>query len=217
VLLVEDDPALLEELRAELARAGYHVDVARTGQEARARTAASDCDAVVLDARIASGDAYAVCPALHDGGVWRPVLMLAGAAGLDERLRAFEAGADSWLGLPLAVPELLARLRALLRRADPAVLDVAGVRLEVVPRTVCRAGREIALSPREFLVLERLMRHAGRPVSRQVLLDHAWAGQAVAPNTVDVYVGYVRRKLRAAGGPELVHTARGAGCVFEAR
>jgi two-component system, OmpR family, response regulator len=219
VLLVEDDARLSSALARGLRGEGYAVDVAGDGDEAVVQARVYDYDLVILDVMLPGTDGVSVCRMLRDAGRWSPVLMLTARAGVADRIRGLDAGADDYLIKPFAFGELVARVRALLRRGAPErpVVLVAGD-LEVDParRSVMRAGQRVALSAREFAVLEYLARRAGQVVSRSELLDHVWdRNYEGSTNIVDVYVGYLRRKLENPFGRPLIRTVRGAGYVIE--
>jgi two-component system OmpR family response regulator len=215
VLVVEDDAKLVRALARGLAQEGYVVDVACTGDEALAQAAQHDYEAILLDVMLPGIGGYDVCRALRRTDRWLPVLMLTARADVADRIEGLDAGADDYLVKPFDFGELLARVRALIRRGPaerPAVLEVDGLRVDPVGRAVTCAGEHVELSPREFAVLEFLARHAGQPVSRTQLLEHVWTDhQEPSPNLVDVYVGYLRRKLGRRAEPDLIRTVRGVG------
>jgi two-component system, OmpR family, response regulator len=214
LLIVEDDAKLVRALRVGLEREGYEVDAAETGDAALALADESDYDAIVLDLMLPGLDGFAVCQALRRDGRWMPVLMLTARAGVADRIRGLDAGADDYLVKPFDFGELLARLRALLRRGPverPAIVLVGDLRIDSTTRVVSRAGEEIELTAREYDVLEFLARRPGRVVSRSELLDQIWVDYDGSPNIIDVYVGYLRKKL----GRALIRTVRGSGFVLE--
>src|SRR3954470_8719123 len=213
LLLVEDEPKMAAAIARGLRREGYAVDVADNRDAALLNARVYDYDAVVLDVRIPGPDGFEVCRALRGEDHWPPVLMLTARDGVDDRVRGLDSGADDYLVKPFAFGELLARLRALPRRAPadrPTALAVDGVELDPATHTVTHTGRRVELSPREFSLLEYLMRHPGEVLSRSRLIEHVWDENYYgSTNVVDVYVGYLRRKL----GRELIRTVRGAGYV----
>src|SRR3954468_13167635 len=216
LLLVEDDAKMVRALERGLQHDGYEVDVACTGEEALAHLERTGYDGVVLDVMLPGVDGFVVCETLRRRDPWLPVLMLTARSEVGHRIRGLDAGADDYLVKPFDFGELLARLRALVRRGT-AVLEVGDLRIEPLTRVVTRAGEVVDLSPREFAVLEFLAQRAGTPVSRGELLEQVWADSAPgSANVVDVYVGYLRRKL---DGPEvtpLIRTVRGVGFMLEA-
>jgi two-component system OmpR family response regulator len=216
LLLVEDDAKLVRALERGLEQEGYAVDAAVTGEQALERAGAQEYDAVLLDVMLPGIDGFAVCEELRRTDRQIPILMLTARAEVAHRIRGLDAGADDYLVKPFDFGELLARLRALVRRGT-AVLEVGDLRIEPLTRVVTRAGEVVDLSPREFAVLEFLAQRAGTPVSRGELLEQVWADSAPgSANVVDVYVGYLRRKL---DGPEvtpLIRTVRGVGFMLEA-
>jgi two-component system OmpR family response regulator len=221
LLLVEDDVKLVRALARGLRREGHTVDVALNGDDALARAGAAQYDALILDVMLPGADGFSVCETLRRNERWMPVLMLTARADVGDRIRGLDAGADDYLVKPFDFGELLARLRALTRRSPsdrPAARGVGDLRFDADTRVVTRAGREIELTAREFAVLEALARDAGQVVPRTRLLDEVWAeDRDVSPNIVDVYVGYLRRKLDPPSGPSLIRTVRGVGFLLESR
>lgn len=219
LLIAEDDVKLSTALARGLRAEGYAVDVAASGDEALLQARVYDYDAVILDVMLPGPDGIAVCDALRREGRWSPVLMLTARDGVRDRIRGLDAGADDYLIKPFDFGELVARVRALLRRGAPerpAVLTAADLSLDPAARTVTRSGRAIELTAREFAVLEFLVRHAGEVVTRAQLLDHVWDQNFEgSTNIVDVYVGYLRRKLEDPASSPLIRTVRGAGYVIE--
>jgi two-component system, OmpR family, response regulator len=221
LLVVEDDVKLVRALERGLQREGYTVDVARSGDDALSQARARVYDAVILDVMLPGIDGFAVCREMRREGRWLPVLMLTARAEVSDRIGGLDAGADDYLVKPFDFGELLARLRALLRRGgrDGAqVLEIGDLRIDPESRVVTRAGREVELTGRELAVLELLARHAGQVVSREQLLEEVWEeGYDGSPNIVDVYIGYLRRKLERPPGRRLIRTVRGAGFLLELR
>ena len=211
VLLVDDEERMVAALRRGLAAEGFVVDSAPDGRTGLALARDGDFDAVVLDVMLPGLSGYEVVRRLRAAGNWVPVLMLSAKDGEFDQADALDDGADDYLTKPFSFVVLLARLRALLRRgatARPSILTVGELTLDPAAPRVWVAGNEVELTPREFAMLEYLMRHPGRAIGKVELLDHAWDhGGAVAPNAVEVYAGYLRRKI---GGDRLV-TVRGAG------
>jgi len=219
LLLVEDDRKLVRALERGLRAEGYDVAVAYTGEDALLQAGQQDYDAVVLDLMLPGVDGFAVCEELRRRPDWLPVLMLTARSEVADRIRGLDAGADDYLVKPFDFGELLARLRALVRRSPAervATLEVGELWLDSATRMVTRAGREVELTAREFQVLELLARRAGHVVSRPELLEEIWEdGSDGSPNVVDVYIGYLRKKLEDPSGPQLIRTVRGVGFVLE--
>ncbi len=215
ILIVEDEVKMARAIRRGLEHEGWTADVAADGDEGLARASNETYDAVVLDVMLPRRDGFAVCEALRARGRWVPVLMLTARDAVDDRIRGLDVGADDYLVKPFAFGELLARLRALIRRGPserPQVLCVGDVELDPAAHAVTRAGQAVELSAREFALLEYLMRHPGEVVSRTRLLDHVWDYEyGGGSNVVDVYVGYLRRKLERPFGRPFIRTVRGVG------
>jgi two-component system OmpR family response regulator len=216
ILLVDDDPKLARALAKGLRAHAYAVDVASDSDAALLRAAVYDYDVVLLDVMLPGRDGFAVCRALRERGVAAPVLMLTARDAVDDRIRGLDAGADDYLPKPFDFGELLARIRALLRRApverEPE-LRAGALMVDPATHAVTLDGRAIELTAREFAVLEYLIRRPGEVVTRTALLEHVWDENFDgSTNVVDVYVGYLRRKLRA----PLIATVRGVGFRLDA-
>jgi two-component system OmpR family response regulator len=218
VLVVEDELKMASLLRRGLIEEGYAVDVARTGNDALWMAQAAEYDAVVLDLMLPGIDGIEVCRRLRAEGVWTPVLMLTARDAVEDRVAGLDAGADDYLPKPFSFVELLARLRALVRRGAaerPAVLEVGDLRLDPATRQVWRGESEIQLSGKEFAILETFMRRPGQVLSRYQLLEHAWDyGYENRSNVVDVYVRYLRDKIDRPFGRDSIETVRGVGYRF---
>jgi two-component system response regulator MprA len=217
VMVVEDDDALRAALGRALRLEGYAVQEATDGARALAQLASLRADVVVLDVMMPGIDGLTVCQRLRAMGDRTPVLLLTARDLVADRVQGLKAGADDYLTKPFAVDELLARVQALIRRSYPdhdAVLSVADLSLNPRTRVVQRGGRAIELTRTEFGLLEVLMLNAGIVMSRDVLRERLWGyGESLGSNTLDVYVGYLRRKTEEGGEPRLIHTVRGVGFV----
>jgi two-component system, OmpR family, response regulator MprA len=219
VLVVDDDPAVRDSLRRSLAFNGYEVDVAADGEEALLRLGSQRPDAVVLDVMMPRLDGLATCRALRAAGDDVPVLMLTARDEVSDRVAGLDAGADDYLPKPFALEELLARLRALLRRtvrsaADEDQLRLADLTLDPGTRDVRRGDRPIRLTRTEFSLLELLLRHPRQVLTRDRILEEVWGYDfPTTANSLEVYVGYLRRKTEAEGESRLIHTVRGVGYV----
>ncbi|WP_086838410.1 response regulator transcription factor [Amycolatopsis kentuckyensis] len=218
LLVVDDDPDVRESLRDSLEFEGYAVDTAADGERALYRLAADPPpDLAVVDVLMPGVDGLEVCRRLRAGGQRLPVLMLTARDGLGDRITGLDAGADDYLVKPFALEELLARLRALLRHKAPdprrEPLRHADLVLDPVTREVTRNGRPITLTPTEFELLREFLYAPRRVLTRAHLQQRVW-GHPPGANTLDVYVGYLRRKTEAAGGDRLLHTVRGVGFVL---
>lgn len=215
VLLVEDEAKLAALMARGLTERGDVVDVVGTGAEALRSARAGEYDVVLLDVRLPDVDGFEVCRRLRRERVWTPVLMLTARTAVADRITGLDSGADDYLGKPFAFQELLARMRALARRGPvprPTELEVGDLRLDPAARRVWRGSTEVALSSREFALLEALMRRPGQVLNRDELLGLVWGERReVASNVVDVYVGYLRAKIDRPFGLNSLHTVRGAG------
>jgi two-component system response regulator MprA len=208
ILVVEDDPRLAATLRRVLVAEGHDIELAGDGNDALRRARERPFDLVVLDIMLPGLDGISVCRRLRAGGAV-PILMLTALGGTAERVRGLDSGADDYLVKPFAYEELLARTRALLRRAAPSDrLGFADLRLEPASHTAWRGDRAIELTTTEFDLLQHFLRHPRQVLSREQLIDAVWRGEADSDNVVAVYIGYLRHKL---GEPRLLHTVRGAG------
>lgn len=213
ILVAEDDRAVRESVERALAYEGYDVVTAPEGAEAIQRVLNDKPDAVVLDVMMPNVDGVEVCRRLRAVGVRTPILMLTARAELSDRVAGLDAGADDYLSKPFALEELLARLRALLRRtslaANDDVLRVADLSLDPAAREVRRGSNRIELTKTEFALLELLMANAGIVLLRSQIYERVWDYDfGPTSNSLEVYVGYLRRKL---GEPKLIHTVRGVG------
>jgi len=221
VLLVEDDREIADLLERASRRVGWATDVAGTAASALEAAAHAEYDVVVLDLGLPDTDGLEVCRQLRREGRAVPILVLTARGGLTDRITGLDAGADDYLTKPFAVGELMARLRALVRRPAAVrspMLQVADVQLDPATRRVVRADREIELTAREFALLEFLMRNEGEVLSRARILDNVWDDNFdPVGNAVDVLVGRVRRKLDPSGELPLIHTVRGAGYQLSSR
>ena len=215
VLVVEDEVKMAALLRRGLEEEGMAVDVAVSGEDAMPRAEATDYDAIVLDVMLPGTDGFETCRRMRESGVWAPVLMLTARDAVDDRVAGLDGGADDYLTKPFSFSELLARLRALARRGPverPAELAAGGLGMDPATRQVWRGEAAIALSAKEFCLLEVFMRRPGEVLSRFQLLEHAWDyDYENRSNVVDVYVRYLRRKIDEPFGTDTIETIRGAG------
>lgn len=218
ILVVDDDHAVRESLRRSLTFNGYQVELAEDGLAALTSISASRPDAVVLDVMMPRLDGLETCRRLRSAGEDLPVLVLTARDAVSDRVAGLDAGADDYLPKPFALEELLARLRALMRRTQAQnpdaeeTLRFADLRLTTTTREVYRGDREIRLTRTEFHLLELLMRHPRQVLSRAQILVDVWGFDfPTTANSLEVYVGYLRRKTEADGEPRLIHTLRGVG------
>ncbi|WP_412539474.1 response regulator transcription factor [Longispora sp. K20-0274] len=225
ILVVDDDAAVRDSLSRSLRFEGYEVTTAEDGHRALELVRGGEPDAVVLDVMMPRLDGLETCRALRAEGLLLPVLMLTARHSVGDRVAGLDAGADDYLVKPFALQELLARLRALLRRtlhaAGPAdgptegELRFAGLTLDPATREVRRAGRLVRLTRTEFSILEAFLRHPRQVLTRQALFEQVWGYDfGESSNSLHVYLGYLRRKLEADGEPRLLHTVRGVGYVL---
>jgi DNA-binding response OmpR family regulator len=221
LLVVEDDRALVTALRVGLCAQGFAVDTSPSAEQAAHLLRLNTYDLVVLDIGLAGADGLTLLGALRGANNAVPVLVLTARGTVEDRVNGLNAGADDYVQKPFAFAELVARIRALLRRGPvpaPVVLQVADLTLDPGRFEVRRGNTPITLTAKEFAILEYLVRHAGELVTRTMLLDHCWdAGYDGLSNLVDVHVSRVRRKLEVEGLPPLLHTIRGAGFVLGER
>jgi two-component system OmpR family response regulator len=221
ILIVEDEVKLASLIRRGLREEGLLADVAIKGEDALWMAGSSEYDVIVLDVMLPGIDGLETCKRLRADGVRTPILMLTARGEIGDRIEGLNVGADDYLTKPFAFGELIARLHALARRGEIErlpVLEVDDLRLDPVTHRVWRGEQEIVLSAKEFLLLATLMRHPGRAMSRQQLLDHAWDSEYEAhSNVVDVYIGYLRDKVDRPYEQHSIETVRGVGYRLVAR
>jgi two-component system, OmpR family, response regulator MprA len=219
VLVVDDEPAVRQALDRALRFEGYQTETAADGPGALGIHAERPADAIVLDVAMPTMDGLEVCRRLRRAGDHTPVLMLTARSAVNDRVAGLDAGADDYLVKPFALEELLARIRALLRRSAPMgddeVLRFADLSLDPGTREVKRGNRTMELTRTEFLLLELLLRNARQVLPRELIFDRVWGYDFGAnSNSLEVYIGYLRRKTEAGGEPRLIHTVRGVGYVL---
>jgi two-component system OmpR family response regulator len=219
ILIVEDDARVASHIAKGLREVGYTVDAVADGRDGLYRTAAESYDAIVLDRVLPNVDGLTILQTMRAAGNRTPVLILSALGEVDERVRGLKAGGDDYLVKPFALSELLARLEALLRREAPVGervrLAFVGLEMDLVAREVRRGGRRIDLTPREFRILEYLMRHAGQVVTRSMLLENVWDYHFdPQTNIIDQHVSRLRQKIDQGGEKPLIQTVRGTGYVL---
>ena len=219
LLVVEDEAKLARFIQQGLQEEGYAVDVANTGELGLAMALERVHDVIILDIHLPQMDGLRVLQELRQARVTTPVLLLTVRATIEDKVLGLDAGADDYLTKPFAFQELVARVRALLRRrtdvASP-VLQVADLRLDPARRVVTRGGETIMLTPREFALLDYFMRHPGRVLTRMMIAEHVWDyAFHHTTNVIDVYVQYLRKKIDAGREPKLLHTVRGVGYILK--
>jgi DNA-binding response OmpR family regulator len=218
LLLVEDDAGIARFVAKGLRERAYAVDISTTGDEALYQAAINSYDLIILDVMIPGKNGFEVCRELRRSGQKSPILMLTARDAVEDRVKGLDHGADDYLTKPFEFRELLARLRALLRRSAeirPAQITVADLVLDTGAQSVSRAGRNIPLTTKEYALLEFLARNAGRVVGRAEIAEHVW-DESFDPfsNLIEVYVNRVRRKVDSGSARPLLHTRRGAGYFF---
>lgn len=221
ILLIEDDRETSSYISQGLTEEGHNVAVEATGRNGLFRATGEDWDLLIVDRMIPEPDGLVIVRTLRTGGIKTPVLFLTTMGGVGDRVGGLNAGADDYLVKPFAFAELVARVRALGRRpqglAQATTLHVADLELDLIGRAVHRGGRKIILQPREFRLLEYLMRHAGEVVTRTMLLESVWDYHFdPRTNLVETHISRLRSKLNENGGQELIHTVRGAGYSLHA-
>jgi two-component system copper resistance phosphate regulon response regulator CusR len=220
ILLVEDDRRIARFVAKGLREQAYAVDVVNDGDEAGYKLSINDYDAVILDVMIPGRDGFQVCRDLRSAGMAVPVIMLTARDTVQDRITGLDSGADDYLTKPFAVTELLARLRALLRRGHivrPATISIADLALDTGAQRATRGGRALALTTKEYALLEYLARESGRVVSRAEIAEHVW-DENFDPltNLIDVHINRLRRKVDNGFPSKLIHTRRGAGYMLAA-
>jgi two-component system OmpR family response regulator len=222
LLIVEDDATIADFVRTGLVEAGFAVDVAADGERGLDLAVTGGYDAAIVDVMLPKIDGLALIDRMRARGVRTPVLILSARRTVDDRVQGLQAGGDDYLTKPFAFAELLARVQALIRRAtgatEPTRLTVGELTLDLLSRQTTRAGRALDLRPREFALLEYLMRNPGRVLTKTMILSHVW-GYNFNPgtNVVDVLVSRLREKIDRGFEPKLLHTVRGVGYVLEPR
>ncbi len=215
MLVIEDEVALAEGIARGLANEGFDVEVRHDGREGFEAAKSGHFDLIVLDIMLPGMNGYRVCRSLREAEIWTPILMLTAKDGEYDEAEALDTGADDFLSKPFSFVVLVARLRALARRRTDRnlqPLELGDLTLDVISRTCRRGDAEIPLSPREFALLEALLRHSGEIISKQELLDRVWGEDFEGdPNVVEVYVGYLRRKIDRPFGRTDLETVRGEG------
>lgn len=219
VLVVEDEPRISDFLQRGLVSAGYEVDVAAEGNVAASQTFSVDYDLIILDLMLPDIDGLEVLQRIRNRKGSPPVLILSARDGLEERVKGLELGADDYLVKPFAFVELLARVRALIRRGQPSSdrVEVGGLVMDFTRRRASLAGEYLDLAPKEFGILELLMRNQGKPLTRNMIVEHVWNVEYDGlTNIVDVYIRHLRTKIDEKSGVKMIHTVRGVGYMIDA-
>lgn len=221
ILLVEDEPRMATVIAKGLREATYAVDIANDGDAALYESSINDYDLIVLDVLLPQRDGFEVCRELRARGNTTPILMLTARAAIDDRITGFDAGADDYLTKPFSFRELLARIRALLRRDSqlrPDIFEIADLIVDSASHSVSRARHEVQLTAKEYALLEYLARRAGQLVSRAEIAAHVW-DDSFDPfsNTIEVYMNRLRKKIDGNQALKLLHTRRGEGYILESR
>ena len=219
ILVVEDDPVIAGLLRKGLEQASFEVEVRGEGDSGLSEARAGDYGVIILDVMLPGMDGWGVCRALRERRDTTPILMLTARDSVDDRVRGLEGGADDYLPKPFDFKELLARVRALLRRDKlhkTRVIRIADLEMDTASRLVTRGGRDIQLTPREFTLLEALILNEGRVVTREMIQDRVWQDDESFSNTVNVHMAHLRKKVDAGFPVKLIHTVHGVGYTLRA-
>lgn len=218
LLLVEDDPGIISFLEKGLREAKYALDVAQDGDDALYKTSLNEYDAIILDIMIPGPDGMEVCRELRSQGSKVPVIMLTARDDVQDRVLGLDVGADDYLTKPFQVSELLARLRAVMRRGPllkSTVIEIGDLRIDTSAQTVDRGGRAVSLTAREYALIEYLARNANRVVSRSELIEHVWDERYDSySNVIDVHINHLRQKIDRESERPLIHTRRGVGYIL---
>ena len=217
VLVIEDDRKVASFIQTGLEQEGYAVDVLHDGNNAGEQASAIDYDVVVLDLMLPGRSGFQVLRDIRARKATSPVLILTARDGVEDRIAGLDAGADDYMAKPFALAELSARIRALLRRGAPRenLLKLADLEMDTIRRTVRRGGRRIDLKPKEYSLLEYLMRNSGRPITKSLIIEHVWDIHFDSiSNVVEVHINSPRNKLDRGAAPPLIHTIRGVGYVL---
>ncbi len=218
VLVVEDDRVFADQIAKSLTHEGFSVDVAYDGQTALKAAAKDAYGLVVLDLMLPKVDGFEVCAQIRQRRLNVPILMLTARDAVDDRIRGLDAGADDYLAKPFDVRELLARIRALLRRdkvVKTGIISIGDLEVDSNAHKVTRGGKEVVLTPREYSLLEALARNCGRTLTREMILDGVWNNEEATENTVNFHVTSLRKKLDADHDVKLIHTVHGFGYVLK--
>jgi two-component system copper resistance phosphate regulon response regulator CusR len=220
ILLIEDEPPIAEVVKQGLEQAGYSIEIAYDGRVGLEAAQENLYALIVLDVMLPGLDGWTVCKTLRDHGISTPILMLTARDAVPDRVRGLETGADDYLPKPFDFTELLARVQALLRRDKlhrARTISVADLEIDTRLRRVTRAGQEISLTPREYTLLEALAGREGQVLTREVILENVWFDTESLSNTVDVYVGLLRRKVDSGHDVKLIQTVHGVGYTLRSR
>lgn len=215
ILIIEDDLVLLNTTKDQLEKAGFGVDTASSAEDGLFQTEVNQYDAIVLDINLPDGNGFEICKKLREQHITTPILIMTARDGVDDRVKGLNLGADDYVLKPVDSQELIARVKALIRRNSKTPLPILKVSdLEINPQTqrVERAGKEIILPVKEFAVLELLARHSDEVVTRTMIMEHVWGSDfETFSNVVDVYIKNLRKKIDITGSKKLIHTIRGGG------
>lgn len=218
ILVIEDEKKIASFIKRGLKEEGHMVDVAYDGEEGYQMSGENDYDLILLDIMLPKQDGISLCRQLRDDGVTTPVLMLTAKDSVQDKVTGLDSGADDYLTKPFAFEELLARIRALMRKRSPQVtkLQVGDLVLDLISHRVTRAEKEILLTMKEYSLLEYLMRNAGTVVTRTMITEHVWdIDFDTSTNVIDVYINYLRNKIDSGQQKKLIHTVRGRGYLLK--
>lgn len=221
ILLIEDDPRLLENTKAQFVKAGFGVDVSATAEDAYRQVSVNEYDCIVLDINLPDGNGFEICEEIRSEGNVTPIIIMTARDAVSDRIKGLDLGADDYVLKPVDSQELIARVKALIRRSSKnplPVITIDNLQIDTQAQRVTRAGQEIGFPTKEFAVLELLARHQDEVVTRTMIMEHVWGSDFESfSNVVDVYIRNLRRKIDTAGQKKLLHTIRGGGYSLSAQ
>lgn len=221
ILLIEDDPRLLENTQTQFMKAGFGVDVSATADEALRQVGVNEYDCIVLDINLPDGNGFEICEEIRSEGNVTPIIIMTARDAVSDRIKGLDLGADDYVLKPVDSQELIARVKALIRRSSKnplPIITIDNLQIDTQAQRVTRAGQEIGFPTKEFAVLELLARHHDEVVTRTMIMEHVWGSDfETFSNVVDVYIRNLRRKIDITGQKKLLHTIRGGGYSLSAQ
>lgn len=221
ILLIEDDPRLLENTQTQFMKAGFGVDVSATADEALRQVGVNEYDCIVLDINLPDGNGFEICEEIRSEGNVTPIIIMTARDAVSDRIKGLDLGADDYVLKPVDSQELIARVKALIRRSSKnplPIITIDNLQIDTQAQRVTRAGQEIVFPTKEFAVLELLARHHDEVVTRTMIMEHVWGSDfETFSNVVDVYIRNLRRKIDITGQKKLLHTIRGGGYSLSAQ